>query len=339
MALNRTRTWSAFAGLTAAVLLLAGCGSGTNPTDPSASPSASESVSAAPSESASASPTVEPTTVDNLDVVSVTGDPGTLPTVTGPFPFIVPETLSKVLTAGTGAEIGATDELLVDYVGVNARTGDVFDSSYSRGAAKVFPLDSVIPGFSKGLVGKHVGDQVLIAVPGADGYDGSGGVAQADIQVGDTLLFVVDIHAKALNEATGTAVTPPAGLPTVTFADGQPTVAIPASDPPTTLVVQPLIQGDGAVVAATDTIRVRYAQVDWATGAVQTSTYGADPEEGPLSSLIAGWQQAIVGQNVGSRLLIIVPPDLAYPNGTATPSIAPNSTLVFVVDLLFAYPA
>ena len=39
---------------------------------------------------------------------------------------------------------------------------------------------------------------MLIAMPGSDGYDASGGSAQVGIEVGDTLIFVVDIVAVPL---------------------------------------------------------------------------------------------------------------------------------------------
>ena len=69
----------------------------------------------------------------------------------------------------------------------------------------------------------------------------------------DTLLFVLDVKGvrTPLARATGEAVTPPDGLPTVTLgADGKPTITVPAGVPaPTSLVVQPLIKGTGPVVA------------------------------------------------------------------------------------------
>ncbi len=70
-----------------------------------------------------------------------------------------------------------------------------------------------MPGFSKGLTGQKQGSRVLIAMPGADGYDASGGSPQAGIEVGDTLIFVVDIEATTLSGPEGTAVAPKAGLP------------------------------------------------------------------------------------------------------------------------------
>jgi peptidylprolyl isomerase len=47
-------------------------------------------------------------------------------------------------------------------------------------------------------------------------------------------------------------------------------------------------------------------------------------------------QQGLVGQTVGSRVMLVVPPALGYPAGNEKPKIAKDETLVFVVDLLFA---
>ena len=69
----------------------------------------------------------------------------------------------------------------------------------------------MVPGFSKGLVGQKQGSRVLIAMPGSDGYDSSGGSPQAGIEVGDTLIFVVDLVAVQLAGPEGTAVNPRQG--------------------------------------------------------------------------------------------------------------------------------
>ena len=66
-----------------------------------------------------------------------------------------------------------------------------------------------------------------------------------------------------LAKATGDAVAPVDGQPTVTLAaDGKPTITIPSGVPaPTSLVVQPLIKGTGPVVTAGQTISVHYTGV------------------------------------------------------------------------------
>ncbi len=49
--------------------------------------------------------------------------------------------------------------------------------------------------------------------------------------------------------------------------------------------------------------------------------------------------KGLTGQTVGSRVLLIVPPADGYPDGNASPKIEKGTTLVLVVDLLFAAPS
>ena len=99
--------------------------------------------------------------------------------------------------------------------------------------------------------------------------------------------------------------------------------------------MQPLIKGKGKKVAKTDTVTINYTWLDWNTGKVLEQTYDAKPADAPLPSLLPGMQQGLAGQTVGSRVLLVIPPDLGYPQGNATPKINPGETLVMVVDLLF----
>lgn len=305
--------------------------------EPAATPSPAETT---PAEQAEPTPEAAPTTSSpNLDAITVEGEPGEAPEVTVPAPFGVDETMTKVLTPGDGATVGENATVDVHYLGVNGRTGEPFDDSYSRGDAPVpFSLDQVVPGFQKGLAGQRVGSRVLIAMPGTDGYDSSGGSPQAGIEVGDTLVFVADIVSAPLEEAEGEPVEPREGLPTVEFTDGKPTVTIPEGPAPTELQVQLLVRGNGKPVAETDTITARYQAVKWSDGSVVTDTYGEQPEQGPLSSLIPAWKEGLKDQPVGSRVLIVSPPEMAYPEDADArdPNPAQGETQVYVVDILHA---
>ena len=305
----------------------------------------SNSASASPSSDATDLPIaptpsiVQPTASTTLDGIDATGGFGEAPEVTVPFPWAIDSTKTKILVQGTGATVDTVGYVDVNYYGVNARTGEKFDDSYSRGSSMSFPLNGVVPGFSKGLTGQKVGTRLIIAMPGADGYDSQGGQSDAGIEIGDTLIFVVDILKTQFSQPTGTTVTvSDSSLPTVTGDLESPTVTIPSGNPPSTLVVQPLITGPDAnvVVAQGDGLVVDYAEYIWDTGKMVRQTYGFSPLRGNLSDTIPGWQQALVGQPLGSRLLLVVPPDQAYPQGAPKIGIPQGSTMVYVVDILFS---
>lgn len=304
-------------------------------TTPRSTPSGSASNGASPS--ASPKPTVKAST--NLDAVTVKGAFGKKPTVTVKAPWTIDKTRTKVLSSSKSRAIPDGGTATVNYFGVNARTGKRFDDSWSAGQPATFSLAQVIPGFAKGLKGQRVGSRVLIAMPGTDGYDSSGGNSDAGIEVGDTLLFVVDIIGAQLPGPEGTKVTPAKGLPTVTDAKGVPSITVPKTDPPKKLVVQPLIEGEGTKIAKTDQVTADYVGVNWADGKTVFSTYDSAADTTAVDDTIKGLTQALVGKRVGSRVLVIVPPSLGYPKGNASPKVDKGTTLVFVVDLLYAVTA
>lgn len=102
----------------------------------------------------------------------------------------------KTLIQGTGPAITKGQFVVAQYVGVNWRTGKVFDASEVDGAPFGFQIGAspaqVIPGWDAGLVGKPVGSRVLLVIPPKDGY-GSQGSSQAGIKGTDTLVFVIDL--------------------------------------------------------------------------------------------------------------------------------------------------
>jgi peptidylprolyl isomerase len=327
---------AAVLGLTASLLFLFGCGDDEPATDAASPTPAAAPTSASPS--ASTTPTPKPKQVkasDNFDKVTVSGGFGEPPKVKVASPWAIDKTRTKVLEPGKGPVVGEGQSVEVNYYGVNGRTGKKFDESFSTGQPVAFSLAQVVPGFSKGLAGQRQGSRVLIAMPGEDGYDPMGGNPQAGIEVGDTLIFVVDLVDAQLAGPEGSAVRPKEGLPTVTDKGGKPEVTIPESAPPTTLQVQPLIKGKGKKVGANDAITFNYLWVRWSDGKVLEETYGGKSATAELSGLLPGMVKGLTGQTVGSRVLLVIPPADGYPDGNATPSIKPDETLVIVVDLLF----
>lgn len=104
------------------------------------------------------------------------------------------EIKQQVLIKGTGPEIKTGEGLIGQYTGVKWEDGKKFDSSWDHGGAIGFQIGtgSVVPGWDKGLTGKHVGDRVELVIPPKDAY----GSAQGNELQKNNLVFVVDIVGK-----------------------------------------------------------------------------------------------------------------------------------------------
>ncbi|MDI3418862.1 FKBP-type peptidyl-prolyl cis-trans isomerase [Streptomyces luteolus] len=246
----------------------------------------------------------------------------------------------KVLIEGKDAEVAKGDYLQADYLGQIWTSAKVFDNSYDRGTPAIFPIGvgQVIPGWDQGLVGKKVGSRVELGIPPALGY-GEQGNEQAGIKGTDTLVFVVDIVGSfgAKSSAKGKDVAQDnIDLPKVgTNTDGKaPSLDVPKKDAPKKLVSNYVIEGDGAALKASDTVLVQYKGVLWDGGKEFDSTYKRSQlAQFQLAGVVKGWSQGLTGKKVGSRVLIVVPPDLGY-GDKEQQGIPANSTLVFSVDII-----
>jgi peptidylprolyl isomerase len=281
----------------------------------------------------------------DIAAITVEGDVGQAPVVNFPHPFAVEETVNRVLVEGDGEEVSEGSSVGFHYVALNGRDGNLFDSSYDVGpVSTVLDPAQVLPGLVKGLVGTKVGGRVIVAIAPDDGFGPVGGAPESGVEADDTLVFVIDVQEirHPLTRAEGTPVTPPEGLPTVALdADGKPTITVPGGDPPAELVTQPLIEGAGATVETGQTISVHYTGVVWATGAQFDSSWDrGSPASFPIGTgnVIAGWDSGLVGQKVGSQVLLVIPPDQGYgASGNSSAGISGTDTLVFVVDILDTY--
>ena len=135
---------------------------------------------------------------------------------------------------------------------------------------------------------------------------------------------------------TPTTTTPAAVKPPPQLAK-EPVVTVPSGAAPDHLVVKDLIKGTGKTAASGATVTVNYVGVNYKTGKqFDASWTRKQPFTTALSNgnVIPGWVQGIPGMKVGGRRELIIPPSLGYGAKGAGSTIPPNSTLVFVVDLL-----
>ena len=117
----------------------------------------------------------------------------------------------------------------------------------------------------------------------------------------------------------------------------EPTITVPPGSPPTQLESKDLIVGTGPAAKAGDTVSVQYVGVAYSSGKVFDSSWSRGQAfQFPLGEgqVIAGWDQGVVGMQVGGRRELIIPPNLAYGAQSPGSGIAANDTLIFIVDLV-----
>jgi FKBP-type peptidyl-prolyl cis-trans isomerase len=276
---------------------------------------------------------------------SVTIKNGKAPTLKlGKTPFKVTKTSVKVVKPGTGATVKKGQNVSVNYVLVDGRDGKQAGTTFGS-QPQTFPADpdQVIAGIAKGIINQKVGSRVLVGISPTDGFKAQGGNQQLGIQADDSLVLMMDIRKAdtPLPHAEGTAVPAKPGLPTakVNAAGDSAKITVPKTAAPTKLIVQPLIQGKGAVVKKGQTLWAKYTGVIWKTGTVFDSTAqhpGKTATSFPIGvgQVIPGWDQGLVGQRVGSRVLLVVPPKYGYDKDVSGTPIKKTDTLVFVVDIV-----
>jgi len=117
----------------------------------------------------------------------------------------------------------------------------------------------------------------------------------------------------------------------------EPTVPAPKGPPPSKLVTKEIITGTGTQATTNSTVTVNDVGVRYFNGKEFENTFKRkEPSTFALSQVIAGFRNGIAGMKVGGRRELIIPPAEGYGEQGKPPTIPPNETLVFVVDLLGA---
>jgi FKBP-type peptidyl-prolyl cis-trans isomerase len=281
--------------------------------------------------------------------VKVTGAFGKNPAVQIPRVAPSSQLVVKTVVKGSGPQLSRSDVFIGNYVGYvwSGKTSSLKVDTFTQPTPSLFPPGAqLLKGLKQALVGQRAGSRVLAVIPPADGY-GSQGNPQGGVKATDTLVFVVDVIKgyAATASASGQQISHGGGtLPTVGSAQGAaPSVTIPTNSPPTTLAVRTLIKGSGPKVGKGQLVVVQYVGLVWASkkvfdaswgrGSPSAFSVGASP-----SQVIPGWDKGLVGQNIGSRVLLVIPPADGYGKaGNSQAGIKGTDTLVFVVDILGAY--
>jgi peptidylprolyl isomerase len=277
-----------------------------------------------------------------LDSVKVEGDVGTSPKVTFDGQVDVSKVETKTLITGDGPKVATDDQVLTHlWIGNGFTQQKALDTYDDKKPELITVNDQVGKVFRDALEGHTIGSRVLVAAPAADAF-GDGGNPSLGIGNKDTVVIVVDLVSGVLDKPSGTDKDAPSWAPKIVDNKDVPDhfdfTGTPR--PSKGLRIAPLVQGDGAKVQKGQTIVVNYfGQVYDGKAPFDSSFSRGQPTSFQIGAgaVIKGWDQALVGRAIGSRVLLSIPPDLGYgESGNKDAGIKGTDTLYFVVDILAA---
>jgi FKBP-type peptidyl-prolyl cis-trans isomerase len=310
--------------LAASTLVLASCGDDSK--NKKASSDTTSSSSASPSKDANGCSSFS--SGKTSDSVKVSGAFGEKQTATFSTPLKASGLERTVVDKGTGAmttEGETVDALISVYLGKDGKSLGSQPVSLTVGDSQM------IPAFTVGIDCVPIGSRVVVAAPAKDMY-GAEGNAQLGITAADSLVIVTDV----IGEKKQLVAQPwKKNAPKVTFnAKGTPKLKLPDIVPPSELLEKVLRPGDGAVVKSGDTVTLDYQGTNWRTGKIFDQSYGKQPASFATNQVVEGFGAALVGQKVGTRLVVSIPPRYGYgDSGNAQAGISGTDTLVFVIEI------
>lgn len=256
-------------------------------------------------------------------------------------PLELEEEASRVLDRGDGEDLDEEQILEVSHAVADPSTGEVQEESFSEDNPSMIYLpqmqeQSEFIYDSLTDTDLTIGSEIALFEP-ADAETG----AQAT-------LLVLRVEGQSPAFAEGEVQEQDGELPEIENEEGTLPELLGGNegDAPEEVSTEVLIQGDGEEVAADDQVVVRYSGWKWSDGELFDSNWPQDEDEDdagpagfPLSNLVPGWAEGLEGQQVGSRVLLVIPPESGYGESDedaeeGTEHELAGETLIFVVDLI-----
>lgn len=238
---------------------------------------------------------------------------------------------TKVITEGKGPKITGNQFIRFEFLQAEGATGKVSGSTKFDGTDTQSQFLDAETNLCKALAGVTEGSRIALLVPSE--------IMSGDATTKSAGVLIFDIKQVFLPRAVGDSKSSQNGMPTIIRAtNGQPTIQFAKGEAPTELTVVPLIEGWGEPVAANrgQKVTVHYSGWIWENQNKFDSSWDSGrPAEFSLEdgALIEGFVKGLDGQKVGSQVLVVIPPALAYGDQDQE-NIPANSTLIFVVDIL-----
>jgi peptidylprolyl isomerase len=278
-------------------------------------------------------------TKERLDAVQIAGEVGDEPDVTWDSQMSAGKIESETLVTGDGAELAEGDQVLAHlWIGNGFTEAKAFSTHDKDVTAELVTVDAQLPPFLAAIKGATIGSRIAVTSSAEEAF-GPAGNAQLGIGNKDSVLVIVDLASGIDDGPTGTRPPAPSWVPPLEFSKGVVSgfdfEGVP--EPTNVLREATLFEGDGPVVEKGNAVVVSYlGQVYGGKKPFDENFSGAPTSFGiGTGNVIKGWDKAIVGATVGTRMVISVPPDLGYGDkGNPDAGIKRTDTLYFVIDVL-----
>lgn len=260
------------------------------------------------------------------EAVKVSGEFGTTQTAEFSAPLKASGIQRTVLDEGDGESTTAgqdVEALITLYLGKDGKALGSESVSLEVGDA------AMIEAFTAGIDCVPFGSRVVVTAPAKDMY-GEQGNPNLGISAEDTLVIVTDVIG--LKEQLVPAAWKGNAAKVSFDAQGKPTLKLPKGKPAKDLLLKVLRPGDGAVVAEGDSVTLDYQGTSWDTGEIFDQSYGKQPATFATDQVVEGFGAALIGQKVGTRLVVTIPPKYAYGEEGAGSELS-GQTLVFVIEI------
>lgn len=289
-------------------------------------------------ERAGCTPLVQPG--DASRAVNVEGELGTQPTVTFPTPLVTDVSQATEVVRGDGEVLSrgeVADAHVSLYSGADGQLLTATDYAENHLRRTVGPDDAL----GKALQCSAVGSRVVYTTTVEEVYGADN--PQIPLENNATIVAVFDVARAFAGRADGAPQLGQDGMPAVVLApNGRPGISVPSEEPPKELRIAVLRQGNGPKVEEGDSVVAHYTGLTWDDEQVFDSsweagvpaTFTAASFEDDPAGVVPGLAEALIGQNVGSQVIVTIPPEEGYPEGQSPAGIPAGSTMVFVFDVL-----
>lgn len=129
-------------------------------------------------------------TVENYTVSSDMGKEPTIEIIR--LENSVKELMTEDIVEGSGNKVSHDSIVTIKYVGLGAKTGEQFDTTWDTNKPETFKLDNVITGLRQGMQGMKEGGRRIIVIPEKLAY-GDKPPSGSTITRRESLVFVVDL--------------------------------------------------------------------------------------------------------------------------------------------------